>query len=93
MNSSKYAGEFDIVLEKKNGNTVISEKKFNGLIKVSPTIHLDSEKISTYPRVSFVARCGLSSVRKKEISPQERHKYRRRRKIVFSEFNRRVKAE
>ncbi|MDI9218438.1 MULTISPECIES: urease accessory protein UreD [Clostridium] len=48
MNSSKYAGEFEIVLEKKNENTVISEKKFDGLIKVSPTIHLDSEKISTY---------------------------------------------
>ena len=48
MNNSKYAGEFDIVLEKKNEKTVISEKKFNGLIKVSPTIHLDSEKISTY---------------------------------------------
>ncbi len=46
--SSKYAGEFDIVLEQKNGKTVISEKRFNGLIKISPTIHLDSEKISTY---------------------------------------------
>lgn len=48
MNNIKYAGEFDIVLEQKNGKTVISEKRFNGLIKVSPTIHLDSEKISTY---------------------------------------------
>lgn len=48
MSISKYAGEFDIVLEKKNGNTVISEKRFDGLIKLSPTIHLDSEKISTY---------------------------------------------
>ncbi|MDV4151837.1 urease accessory protein UreD [Clostridium sp. AL.422] len=48
MSKSKYAGEFDIVLEQKNGKTVISEKRFNGLIKVSPTIHLDSEKISTY---------------------------------------------
>ena len=48
MNKIKYAGEFDIVLEQKNGKTVISEKRFNGLIKVSPTIHLDSEKISTY---------------------------------------------
>jgi len=48
MSSSKYAGEFEIVLEKKNENTVISEKKFDGLIKISPTIHLDSEKISTY---------------------------------------------
>ena len=48
MSNSKYAGEFEIVLEKKNEKTVISEKRFNGLIKLSPTIHLDSEKISTY---------------------------------------------
>lgn len=48
MSNSKYAGEFEIVLEKKNGNTIISEKKFNGLIKLSPTIHLDSERVSTY---------------------------------------------
>lgn len=48
MSNSKYAGEFEIVLEKKNENTVISEKRFDGLIKLSPTIHLDSEKISTY---------------------------------------------
>ena len=48
MSNSKYAGEFEIVLEKKNEKTVISEKRFNGLIKLSPTIHLDSEKIPTY---------------------------------------------
>lgn len=48
MSNSKYAGEFEIVLERKNENTVISEKRFDGLIKISPTIHLDSEKISTY---------------------------------------------
>ena len=48
MSNSKYAGEFEIVLEKKNDKTVISEKRFDGLIKLSPTIHLDSEKISTY---------------------------------------------
>lgn len=48
MSNNKYAGEFEIVLEKKNENTVISEKRFDGLIKLSPTIHLDSEKISTY---------------------------------------------
>ena len=48
MSNSKYAGEFEIVLEKKNEKTVISEKRFDGLIKLSPTIHLDSEKISTY---------------------------------------------
>ena len=35
-------------MEKKNEKTVISEKRFDGLIKLSPTIHLDSEKISTY---------------------------------------------
>lgn len=48
MSNNKYAGEFEIVLEKKNDKTVISEKRFDGLIKLSPTIHLDSEKISTY---------------------------------------------
>ena len=48
MSNSKYAGAFEIVLERKNENTVISEKKFDGLIKISPTIHLDSEKISAY---------------------------------------------
>lgn len=48
MGNSKYAGEFEIVLEKKNEDTVISEKRFDGLIKLSPTIHLDSEKISAY---------------------------------------------
>ncbi|MBQ6819728.1 MAG: urease accessory protein UreD [Clostridium sp.] len=48
MNNDKYAGEFNIVLEKKNDKTLISEKNFNGLIKISPTIHLDSEKVSTY---------------------------------------------
>lgn len=48
MSGIKYSGQFEIVLEKKNGNTVISEKRFDGLIKLSPTIHLDSEKISTY---------------------------------------------
>ena len=48
MSKCKYAGEFEIVLEKVNENTVISEKRFDGLIKLSPTIHLDSEKISTY---------------------------------------------
>ena len=34
MSNSKYAGEFEIVLEKKNDKTVISEKRFNGLIKL-----------------------------------------------------------
>ena len=34
MSNSKYAGEFEIVLEKKNEKTVISEKRFNGLIKL-----------------------------------------------------------
>ena len=45
MSNSKYAGEFEIVLEKKNEKTVISEKRFDGIIKLSPTIHLDNEKI------------------------------------------------
>ena len=48
MSNIKYAGEFEIVLEKKNENTVISKKVFNGLIKLSPTNHLDSERISTF---------------------------------------------
>ncbi|MDD6796540.1 MAG: urease accessory protein UreD [Clostridiaceae bacterium] len=48
MDNEKFAGEFDIVLAKKNNETVITEKKFEGLIKISPIIHLDSEKISTF---------------------------------------------
>ena len=48
MSKKKYAGEMDVVFEKRNNKTVISNKCFSGLIKLSPTIHLDSEKISTY---------------------------------------------
>ena len=48
MNKCKYAGEFCIELEKRENVTIISKKYFNGLVKVSPTIHLDKEKISTY---------------------------------------------
>ena len=48
MNKNKYAGEVDVVIENRNNETVITNKRFYGLVKVSPTIHLDSEKISTY---------------------------------------------
>lgn len=48
MNGCNYAGEFHIELEKRENVTVISKKYFNGLVKVSPTIHLDKEKVSTY---------------------------------------------
>lgn len=48
MNKSAYAGEIYLELSEKDGRTIESKKKYDGLIKVSPTIHLDSEKISTY---------------------------------------------
>ena len=48
MNNNKYAGEVDVIIEKRSNESVITQKKFNGLVKVSPTIHLDSEKVSTY---------------------------------------------
>lgn len=48
MVNNQYAGEFNIVLENINGTTVVSDKRFGGLIKISPTMHLDSEKISAY---------------------------------------------
>lgn len=46
--NKEYEGQFDITLEKKNEETVISKKSFGGLVKVSPRMHLDSEKISSY---------------------------------------------
>lgn len=48
MVNNQYSGEFNIVLENINGTTVVSDKRFGGLIKISPTMHLDSEKISAY---------------------------------------------
>lgn len=48
MVNNQYEGEFNIVLENINGTTVVSDKRFGGLIKISPTMHLDSEKISAY---------------------------------------------
>ena len=46
--NKEFEGQFDITLEKKNKETVISKKSFGGLIKISPLMHLDSEKISSY---------------------------------------------
>lgn len=48
MDSKEYAGMFDIVLEKRNEDTVICDKNFGGLIKISPRMQLDSEKVSAY---------------------------------------------
>lgn len=48
MDKRNLKGEFKIVLEKSDNETKISEKYSNGLIKISPTIHLDSEKIPAY---------------------------------------------
>lgn len=46
--SKKYQGQFHITLENINNETVITKKTFGGLIKISPRMHLDSEKISAY---------------------------------------------
>ena len=46
--SKKYQGQFHITLENINNETVITKKSFGGLIKISPRMHLDSEKISAY---------------------------------------------
>lgn len=48
MNKSLYAGELEIVIEKRNEETVLAKRYFDGLVKVSPTINLDREKIPTY---------------------------------------------
>lgn len=48
MNKERYAGEIYLELENKDGRIIENKKSYDGLIKISPTIHLDSEKISTY---------------------------------------------
>ena len=48
MSKGEYAGEIEILLEKRNDNTIIAKRYFDGLVKVSPTIYLDREKIATY---------------------------------------------
>ncbi|MDO5517073.1 MAG: urease accessory protein UreD [Clostridium sp.] len=48
MNKERYAGEIYLELENVDGRLIENKKSYDGLIKVSPTIHLDSEKISTY---------------------------------------------
>ncbi|WP_300261384.1 urease accessory protein UreD [Clostridium sp.] len=45
---SNFDGKIKIVLEEKNNNTVINEIYYEGVSKVSPTMHLDDEKIPCY---------------------------------------------
>lgn len=45
---SNFDGKIRIILEEKNGKTVINEIYHEGVSKVSPTMHLDSEKIPCY---------------------------------------------
>lgn len=48
MSDSQYAGELEIILENRDKETVLAKRYFDGLVKVSPTVHLDREKIPTY---------------------------------------------
>lgn len=48
MSDSQYAGELEIILENRDKETILAKRYFDGLVKVSPTIHLDREKIPTY---------------------------------------------
>ncbi|MBO3443313.1 urease accessory protein UreD [Clostridium sp. CCUG 7971] len=48
MSDSEYAGELEIILKKRDNEIVLAKRYFNGLVKVSPTIYLDREKIPTY---------------------------------------------
>ncbi|MGX4598652.1 urease accessory protein UreD [Faecalimicrobium sp. JNUCC 81] len=48
MSDSQYAGKLEIILENRDKETVLAKRYFDGLVKVSPTIHLDREKIPTY---------------------------------------------
>lgn len=48
MSDSQYAGKLEIILENRDKETVLAKRYFDGLVKVSPTVHLDREKIPTY---------------------------------------------
>lgn len=48
MSDSQYAGKLEIILENRDKETILAKRYFDGLMKVSPTIHLDREKIPTY---------------------------------------------
>ena len=47
-NKSEYSGFIDLVLEKKDGVTVATKKYYEGLVKVSRSIKVNSENIPTF---------------------------------------------
>ena len=48
MSDRKYAANIEMVLENRDGKTVPVNRNFNGLVKISPIIQLDSEKLSAF---------------------------------------------
>ncbi|WP_297629929.1 urease accessory protein UreD [uncultured Clostridium sp.] len=52
LNAADRKNEFDgyihLVLEKSGDKTITTKRAFDGVMRVSPTIHLDREEISTY---------------------------------------------
>lgn len=48
VSKSNYSGYIDLVLEKRNENTIATKKFYEGLVKVSPTIKMDRENIPTF---------------------------------------------
>ena len=44
-NKSEYSGFINLVLEKKDNKTIAVKKYYEGLVKISPTIKMDIEKI------------------------------------------------
>lgn len=45
---SDFDGKIEIVLQEKDNNTIINNIYYEGVSKVSPTMHLDNEKIPCY---------------------------------------------
>ncbi|MGL5649196.1 MAG: urease accessory protein UreD [Clostridium sp.] len=49
-----FDGYIKLVLEKRGDKTITSKRAFDGVMRISPTIHLDREEISTY----FIVQIG-----------------------------------
>lgn len=47
-NKHEYSGFINLILEKKDNKTIALKKYYEGLVKISPTIKMDKENISTY---------------------------------------------
>ncbi|MGL4847786.1 MAG: urease accessory protein UreD [Clostridium sp.] len=49
-----FDGYIELVLEKRGDKTITTKRAFDGVMRVSPTLHLDREEISTY----FIVQIG-----------------------------------